>query len=255
MIRDTPRLWQIEHGVLLGWLVFAGLLAFAAVVVWREGLLALLVASDRSRISLLIGLLFTAGSVHAARRAGYVSQELRLVAGVRAAIECVPGPLLLLDGRAAMADQTPLPESFVGAYLGDLLRGRADAAGTGDEYAAARGNLPEIYAGQVKGPHELGWFLADVMLKLGLLGTIVGFILMLGSVAETSSLDANTMQKVLQQMSAGMGTALYTTLAGLVCSLLLAAQFQLIDRGADALLEQTVHLAEVHVLPRLGAGH
>jgi biopolymer transport protein ExbB/TolQ len=103
----------------------------------------------------------------------------------------------------------------------------------------------------MKGSHDYGWFFVDAIIKLGLLGTIVGFILMLGSVTDSSSLDINTMQKVLQQMSSGMGTALYTTLAGLVCSLLLAIQYQMLDRGADDLMHSAVHLAEVHVLPNI----
>lgn len=95
-----------------------------------------------------------------------------------------------------------------------------------------------------KGGHDVGWFLIDVLLKLGLLGTIVGFILMLGSVADTASLDVNTMQKVLKQMSNGMGTALYTTLAGLVGSMSLGLQYLLLDKGADTLIEQILRLTD-----------
>lgn len=240
------RIPRIEHGLLLAWLTFAGLAAFGLFVAWQEGLIRLLVASDRSRISLLIMLLFAIGVAHAARRVVYVSSELRLLERVREALAATPGPLTVRGGRVLTAGGAELPAGVVSAYVADVLRSNGERPAREERPGPG---LPEVYAGVIKGPHELGWFLTDVVLKLGLLGTIVGFILMLGSVAETTSLDANTMQKVLRQMSVGMGTALYTTLAGLVCSLLLAVQYQLLDRGADALIEQAVHLTEVEVLP------
>jgi len=226
---------RTEFELLLIWLSFVGLLLFAGFVAWNEGLVALLLAGDKSRISILIAMLYVIGFVHCARQVLYVARETEHAERFAAA------------AASGDDDRAPLPatSTLVGAYLADVLR---SSRGAGQDNGA-HGNLPEIYAGRVKGPNELGWFLTDVMLKLGLLGTIIGFILMLGSVAGTSSLDANTMQKVLRQMSIGMGTALYTTLTGLLASLTLGAQFQLLERSADRLLARIVHLAEVHVLP------
>lgn len=48
-------------------------------------------------------------------------------------------------------------------------------------------------------------------------------------------------------MSSGVGTALYTTLAGLLGSVALAIQFQMLDRGAAELLARTIRCAEVHL--------
>ena len=89
-----------------------------------------------------------------------------------------------------------------------------------------------------------GWFIAESCVVLGLVGTVTGFILMLGSVANAASLDVNTMQKILTQMSAGMGTALLTTLTGLIGSILLGLQYLLLDKGADSLIENIICLTE-----------
>ena len=70
---------------------------------------------------------------------------------------------------------------------------------------------------------------------------------MLSSVAQSGTLDASTMQKVLTQMSVGMSTALYTTLASLVAGILLSVPYYLLDRGLEALLQVTVHVKEVLV--------
>ena len=74
---------------------------------------------------------------------------------------------------------------------------------------------------------------------------------MLGSVSNLRDFDVTTMQKVLSYMSSGMGTALYTTLAGLVCSMLTATQYQMLDRSADDLIDSIRRLIRVYVLPRL----
>ena len=72
---------------------------------------------------------------------------------------------------------------------------------------------------------EVGWFVSDILLTLGMIGTVAGFIYMLGSsFAEMDPGNAISMQGVLVKLSTGMSTALYTTAAGLVCSLLLKLQ-------------------------------
>jgi hypothetical protein len=71
-----------------------------------------------------------------------------------------------------------------------------------------------------------GWFAADSVLKIGLLGTIIGFILMLAPIGELTSFDATSLQSALAAMSAGMAVALYTTLTGLIANILLRFQFQ-----------------------------
>jgi biopolymer transport protein ExbB/TolQ len=48
-----------------------------------------------------------------------------------------------------------------------------------------------------------------------------------------------------------MGIALYTTLTGLVCSILAAMQYHMLDRSVDELIEITQHLTHVHVLPKM----
>ena len=73
------------------------------------------------------------------------------------------------------------------------------------------------------------------MIKLGLLGTVIGFIFMLNSVAQMETTDLNAAKLMLTQMSGGMRIALFTTLAGLTSGLILGVQYQLLDRAADRL--------------------
>ena len=85
-----------------------------------------------------------------------------------------------------------------------------------------------------------GWFAADSVLKLGLLGTIIGFILMLAPISNLRGYDATSIQSALGEMSAGMAVALYTTLTGLVANLLLRLQFQIL---ADAMQKLSLEIS------------
>ena len=72
---------------------------------------------------------------------------------------------------------------------------------------------------------SVGWFIAESCLALGMVGTVTGFLLMLGTAF--SNIDVSnsaSLQKALEFMAVGMSTALYTTLVGLICSLIIKVQ-------------------------------
>ena len=70
-----------------------------------------------------------------------------------------------------------------------------------------------------------GLIAAEISLKLGLLGTIIGFILMLQPIASLDDTSADNLKIALSSMSSGMAVALYTTLSGLIVNTLLRVQF------------------------------
>ena len=67
-------------------------------------------------------------------------------------------------------------------------------------------------------------FIVDLLIRLGLVGTVIGFILMLQSVTLIENFDINLMQDLMKNMSAGMMVALYTTLTGLTSAIILMLQ-------------------------------
>lgn len=71
----------------------------------------------------------------------------------------------------------------------------------------------------------VGWFLAETCLALGMIGTVAGFlIMMISAFTDINIGDTASMQTALASMALGMGTALYTTLVGLVSSLFIKSQ-------------------------------
>ena len=72
---------------------------------------------------------------------------------------------------------------------------------------------------------DVGWVIAESCLALGMVGTVTGFLIMLGTAFENIDLsNTATLQQALSDMAMGMSTALYTTLIGLVCSLIIKVQ-------------------------------
>ena len=79
-----------------------------------------------------------------------------------------------------------------------------------------------------------GWFIAETCLVLGLIGTVTGFILMLGTAfTELDVTNIVSVQGALVKMSLGMSTALYTTLVGLISSLAIKIQLVTIERQLE----------------------
>ena len=68
-------------------------------------------------------------------------------------------------------------------------------------------------------------FAGDAFLMLGMIGTVIGFIYMLSTVfLEIDPSNVSSLQGAISQMGTGLGTALYTTASGMICSLVLRVQ-------------------------------
>jgi hypothetical protein len=63
-----------------------------------------------------------------------------------------------------------------------------------------------------------GWFLSDIFMALGFLGTLIGFMYMLDL---TGLNNANAAQGVLITLTTGLKTAIYTTVMGLISGLII----------------------------------
>lgn len=72
---------------------------------------------------------------------------------------------------------------------------------------------------------DAGWFWSDVVLSLGMVGTVIGFMIMLSSFGEVNFEDVENSKQLISELSEGMSTALLTTLAGLTSSILIKIQF------------------------------
>lgn len=240
---------RIEHKLLLQWMVLAGLSVFVLYVAWHSGHLAEMIATDSSRLCIAIIGLYVAGFLYCLREAWRLSCEHNVLGELRAALERDPDTALEVVGLGVreVGSGRLLPDGFATRHLRDVLIDPRSGEGPGGETVT---ELLNTRAQRIRDAHDVAWFLVDLMAKLGFLGTVIGFIAMLGSVADTAEIDVSVMQRVLRQMSYGMGTALYTTLAGLVGGMLLGSQVYLLGQSMNELLEDAVDLAQGQVQRR-----
>lgn len=240
---------RTEHFLLLVWLFTSGLVALATWVLVDQGLLRYLVETDRSYVSVVVMIMYLGGLAHSLKRTWLLSGELNRAGVLERVLAERGGAPVRLAGDGLVCSGVLLPRGFLHAYVVDLIRsGGPHATPEAMEVGA---DLLDAYSVKWRGENEFGWFLIDLILKVGFLGTLVGFIWMLASVSQHPVVDASSMQTILREMSFGMSTALNTTLSSLVVGILLSLPYYMLGRGLEELLETTLRVARVEILPRL----
>ena len=86
-----------------------------------------------------------------------------------------------------------------------------------------------------------GFFVSDLLLKLGIIGTVIGFIIMLSSLSAIDEMNLSKMNNLLLSMSTGMKVALYTTLTGLIGSILLSIQYNFLESKINVFIHKAVN--------------
>lgn len=205
------------------WLIVFNVIFFAAFGLYNEGYFERMIEGDRSRISLLIAGIFICASCYVGGhiyRTGSLlarAEQLLVGKGIHLATPFAPmGGFLLVD-QFTREIQLSIHSQLAGGGPPPEL-------------------ILEIYADKLRNPVEMSGFIIDVLIRLGLIGTIIGFIMMLQSFVAGPTPSAENIQMLLITMSSGMGTALYTTFAGLVASTLLGVQQQILSRNVEAVL-------------------
>lgn len=87
---------------------------------------------------------------------------------------------------------------------------------------------------------------ANSLVLLGLIGTVVGFIIALSGVDPEHASDVKSIAPMVSTLIEGMSTALYTTLVGAVLNVWLMASHHLLAGGTVKLITATVEVAEQH---------
>lgn len=78
--------------------------------------------------------------------------------------------------------------------------------------------------------------IANTLVLLGLIGTVLGFIIALSGVDPDSASDVNSIAPMVSVLIQGMSTALYTTLIGSVLNVWLTANYQILAGGTVQLM-------------------
>jgi len=238
---SQDSLWVDPRFHLLAWCLCVSVMLFGFYVAQDLGYVNWVYSLDRSRVSWVISALVVIGSCHAAWHLRLYSQRLRVAQQLLAK----PSSDVLQHVEHNEDDNVDAAaRSFAIGWVQEMQLARPADGSRADR--AAQDDLLDVYADRLRAPVELGWFLVDVTIRLGLLGTIIGFILIFTSLSGVSIDAAEGLRDLLVAMSGGMGTALLTTLAGLVGASVLSVQYLIAGRAAEHLVGQLVRL-RLHV--------
>ena len=182
--------------------IFTAALIFCCFLLIELEILSLIIESDRSNISLIIIMLYLGSSIHWFFLAWKLGKEAEV---------------LSLDKNTSKDQEI----NKINLYLNGL---------ESKNFTEKQERL-NVLADELSNRHSFGYMAVDVLLKLGLTGTVIGFILMLLPIGEIKEFDPQILQQLLATMSGGMAIALYTTLTGLLTSMLLKFQYFLLDSG------------------------
>lgn len=180
---------------------------------WAGGWLDSVLTADATGLCALIAAVFLVGLGRASERVWLLSRELNDLA----------------HGRSGAA-------SKVGEHLARLAH--ADATTRATLAATLRLKLAQRIGG-VK-------HIAASLVLLGLIGTVVGFVIALSGVDPSNAADPASIGPMVATLIAGMSTALYTTLVGAVLNIWLMLNYRILEGGAVHLYTRLVELGEHH---------
>lgn len=216
---NLPSLWSRHphYHTSLQWLSLVFLMSFTVYLLTISGLFQSALQADRTYISSGILLTLVVCSLYCGFRTLWLSRQ-----------------------HAALQQIT---DNSSGTTADRSVSLAADYLACSQHQINSEQPLVDAFIDRARSGNEVLWFISGVMIKAGLVGTVIGFVQMLASVSTLESFDISQMQEVLKNMSGGMGIALYTTLVGIVGSVALGLQTLLLDRSADRLVANTVRFA------------
>ena len=189
----------------------AALLAAAAV----QGWVGLVTSNDPTRLTLVICAVFVFGLILSAWKIVQTSRALVLARR--------------FDPAAPAGD-------FVGRYVG-AVRER-----TANSRAISADALRQRYGTRIGVVRHI----ANSLVFLGLIGTVIGFIIALSGVEPEAVTELDNVAPMVSMLIQGMSVALYTTLAGAVFSLWLMVNYRLLATATVILVNAIIELGEVH---------
>jgi hypothetical protein len=207
--RETPY-----HYLLMLRFALINLIGFALLgAAHVQGLLEMVLIADQTYLSALICLVFLGGLATCARKIWQTSRELNQV-------------------RAF----DPLSPSRAAEYIAQLRGCSGDS----------RGILSSSLRLKLTQRVAVVRHIAGSLVLLGLIGTVIGFIIALSGVQPDQASDVKAITPMVSTLISGMSTALYTTLVGSVLNVWLMINYHVLAGGTVRLITALFEFGEEH---------
>lgn len=212
--RDERSAQTQQPYVLLLQFAVINLAAFALLTAaYLQGWLSTVVEGDGTGLTIAIFVVFLAGLAVCGYKLHFISRELGCV---RSFDPCV--------------------QSWASTYLAEV-----DGRGSGSR-AITAGTLRIKLTDRIVAVRHV----ANSLVLLGLIGTVLGFIIALSGVDPSSAGNVQTIAPMVTNLIAGMSVALYTTLVGAVTNLWLTVNYRILSAAAVRLATELTALGEAN---------
>ena len=181
---------------------------------WAQGWVGKILSADDTGLSLGIFCVFLGGLAICGQRIMTVSGELE-------------------QARARRPDPTSRAATFLGSVANRDSGSRGIAAS----------QLKLVLSNRI----SIVYHVSNSLVLLGLVGTVVGFIIALTGVDPEAAGNVDSIAPMVAELIHGMSVALYTTLVGAVLHLWLKINYLMLSGGTVCLLDRLVARAEADV--------
>jgi MotA/TolQ/ExbB proton channel family len=178
---------------------------------WLKGWIGLVVAGDSTHQVLIICLVFAYGLISCGHKVLVTSSEINQV-----------------------REPERYPGSLVALYLQSVRRRDGHAR------TISASSLRLKLATRISSIRHI----ANSLVILGLIGTVIGFIISLSGVDPATAADVSAIAPMVTTLIAGMSIALYTTLVGAVLNVWLMLNYRLLEGGTVTLVTSVIALGE-----------
>lgn len=178
-----------------------------------EGLVEVIFENDHTRLTYAIAGMFVFGMLLCFQKVRFVSRELNKA-----------------------QQKSPPPKSYAARFLAETIK----------HDAGSRANTAQRYDLKLSSHISMIRYIKGVLVLLGLIGTVIGFIIALSGVDPATASDISSMPKMVSIMIAGMSVALNTTLVGSVLAVWLGFNYQILSTATSHLLSALIKLGEAH---------
>ncbi len=193
------------------------LVAFALLgAAWLKGWVDLVLRGDTTQLVLIIALVFAYGLLSCAHKVLVTSKEIDQA-----------------------RDPARYPDSRVARYLDGIRHSDGHAR------TICASALKLKLASRIASIRHL----ANSLVFLGLIGTVIGFIIALSGVDAEAAADVSSIGPMVSTLITGMSIALHTTLVGAILNIWLMIDYRLLESGTVTLVTTIVELGERHAQP------
>lgn len=241
-----------DYTLLLRWLIVASLIVVAFFAVFEVGLIQTMIEVDRTYLSSLVTLVFILATINCGIATVSTSRDLNIARRTARQIRMNPSNFRIVEsGEVTAGDGTPLPSGVLAGHIRNvLIKGRSERRTESDE-PLDHSLLMHALADHLRGRLQVGVFIVDALPKIGLVGTVIGFILMLAPIGTIESFDPLSLRSAMTAMASGMATALSVTLTALIGSIILKLQYYFLEIGTIELHSLIAETTDMYVIPGL----